>query len=60
VWRVDEVAHAFRKPVISPRLLEIAIHSLLHDSPMTVIGDDKAVQIQLEPVLDSGTVDLGD
>jgi hypothetical protein len=27
---------------------------------MTLVGDDKAVQIQLEPVLDSGTVDLGD
>ena len=27
---------------------------------MTVIGNDKAVQIQLEPVLDSGTVDFRD
>jgi hypothetical protein len=28
-------------------------------SPMTVVGDDEPVQIQLEPVLHSGTVDLG-
>ena len=57
---VDKALHALRKPVISPGLLEIAVHSFLHDGPMTLIGDDKAVQIQLEPVLDSGTVDFGD
>ena len=57
---IDEAAQAFRKPVIPPGLLEIAVHSLLHDSPTTLIGDDKAVHIQLESVLDRGTVDLGD
>jgi len=46
--------------VISPRLLEVAVHSLLNDSPMTVVRDNKAVKIQLEPVLDSGTIDFGD
>ena len=60
MWPVDKAAHAFREPVISAGLLEITIHSLLHDSPITVIGDDKAVHIQLESVLDRGTVDLGD
>ena len=56
---VDKAFHAFRKPVISTRLLEVAVHSLLNDSPMTVVGDDEAMQIKLEPVLHSGTVDLG-
>jgi len=56
---VDETLHAFRKPVISTRLPEVAVHSLLNDSPMTVVGDDEAMQIKLEPVLHSGTVDLG-
>ena len=56
---VDKAFHAFRKPVISTRLPEVAVHSLLNDSPMTVVGDDEAMQIKLEPVLHSGTVDLG-
>ena len=56
MWPVDKAAHAFREPVISAGLLEITIQSLLNDSPMTLVGDDKAVQIQLEPVLHGGTV----
>ena len=57
---VNKARHALRKPMIPPGLLEVPVHSLLNDSPTTIVCDDKAVQIQLEPVLDRGAVDFGD
>ena len=33
---------------------------MLHHHPTAVIGDDEAVQIKIEPVLNRGTVYLGD
>src|SRR5437588_9327732 len=55
---VDETLQPFGKPVIAASLLELAVHSLLHYDPMAVVGDDEPVQIRLEAVLHSGTVDL--
>ena len=42
--------------MIATRLLALAIHSLLHDSPMPVVGDDETLEVELEPVLNGGTV----
>ena len=44
--------------MVAPRLSALAVHPLLHDDPVPIIGDDKAVQIEVEPVLHRGTVDL--
>ena len=57
---VDEAPQAFGQPVIAPRLAAIAVHALLDHDPVSVIGDDEAVQIEVEPVLDRRAVDLGD
>ena len=57
---VDEALQTFGKPMITPGLAAIAVHALLDHGPVPVIGDDEAVEIEVEPVLDGGTVDLGD
>src|SRR5262245_8228581 len=46
-------------PVIASRLALVAVHALLHYRPGAIIGDEEAMQIELEPVLDSRTIDLG-
>ncbi len=46
-------------PMVAPRLALVAIHALLHDRPFAVIGDEEAMQIEIETVLHGGTVDLG-
>src|SRR5580692_1868379 len=46
--------------MVPARLTPIAVHALLDDDPMPVIGDDETVQIEVEPVLHRGAVDLGD
>src|SRR5262245_44422660 len=58
--RVNKATKAFGEPMVAARLSAVAVHPLLHNGPMTVIGHDKAVQVQVEPVLHRGTVDLGD
>jgi hypothetical protein len=58
--RVNKATKAFRDPMVAARLPAVAVHRLLHDGPVTVIGHDKAVQVEVEPVLHRGTVDLGD
>ena len=60
VRRVDETGQALRQPVIAPRLLGVAVHALLHDDPMAVVGDDEAVQVEIEPVLHRRAIDFGD
>ena len=35
-------------------------HALLDHGPLAVVGDDEAVQVEVEAVLHGGTVDLGD
>ena len=57
---VDEALQAFRQPVIAARLPAIAVHALLHHDPVAVVGDDEAVQVEIEAVLHRGAVDLGD
>ena len=36
------------------------VHALLHDDPFAVVGDDEAVEVKVEPVLNGGAVYLGD
>ena len=47
-------------PVIAPCLPLIAIHALLDDGPMALIGDEETMQVEVEAILHSGTVDLRD
>jgi hypothetical protein len=52
---VDKALRGFRMPVISARLLLVAVHALLHDSPFAVVGYEESV---IETVTHSGAVDL--
>lgn len=56
---VDKTFQALGQPVIAPRLALVAVQSLLNHDPVPVVGDNKAVQIKLETILDGGAVDLG-
>jgi hypothetical protein len=57
---LDEAAEPLRLPVIASGQAAIAVHALLHHDPSAVIGDEEAVEIEVEPVLHRGAVDLGD
>ena len=57
---LDERARAIPDPVVAARLPARAVHPLLHDHPGAVVGDDEAVQVEVEAVLHRGAVDLGD
>src|SRR5207248_8642850 len=57
---LDETLEPFRQPMIAAGLPALAVHPLLHDHPLAVIGDDEAVQVEIEAVLNGGAVDLGD
>jgi hypothetical protein len=46
--------------VIAARLAGVAVHALLNHHPAPVVGDDEAVQVEVEAVLYGGAVDLGD
>src|SRR4051794_1861888 len=46
--------------MIAPGLEAIAVHALLDHHPVSVVGDNEAVEIELEPILDRRAVDLGD
>src|ERR1051326_4551070 len=56
----DEAPEAFRQPVISAGLPAVSIHPLLNDPPLPIIGYDEPMQVQVEPVLPRGTIDLRD
>ena len=45
--------------MITAGLFDLAVHPLLYNDPVAVVGDDETMQIELEAVLHSGTVDLG-
>ena len=47
-------------PVVAARLPLVAVHALLHHGPLPVVGDEEAVQVEVEAVLHGGAVDLGD
>jgi hypothetical protein len=44
--------------MVPARLLLVAVHALLHDSPLAVVGHEESVEIEIEAVLDSCAVDL--
>ena len=46
--------------MIAARHFAVAVHALLHHHPVAVIGDDEAMQIEVETVLNGSAVDLGD
>ncbi len=43
--------------MVPARLPGVAVHALLDHHPLAVVGDDEAVQIEVEPVLHGGAVD---
>ena len=55
---VDEALQVFGMPMVAARLLPIAVHALLHDRPLPVVGHEEPVQVNVETILDGGTVDL--
>ena len=55
---LDEALQALRQPVIAARRAARIVHALLDDGPVAVVGDDEAVQVEVEAVLDGGAVDL--
>ena len=57
---LDEARQSLRQPMVAPRLLLIAVHPLLHHDPSPLVGDDEAVQVKIEAILNGGAVDLGD
>ena len=57
---VDEALQVFGMPMVAARLLLVAVHALLHDRPLPVVGHEEPVQIKVEAVLDGGAVDLRD
>src|SRR6202162_6702829 len=42
----------------SPRLLAPVVYALLHDGPLAVVGNNKAVQVKVEAILHCRAVDL--
>ena len=56
----DEAFEVFGMPMVAASLLVDAVHALLHDRPLAVVGHEESVQIEIETVLNSGAVDLGD
>ena len=56
----DETFQAFRKPMITARLLAVSVHSLLDHDPLAIVGHDEAVKIKVEAVLHGGAVHFGD
>ncbi len=45
--------------MVTTGLLEVAVHALLDDGPLAVVSDNERVQIELEPILNRGAIDLG-
>ena len=60
VGLLDKTFQAFRKPVIPASLLAVAIHPLLDDNPLAIIGHDESMQIEIKAILNGGAVHLGD
>src|SRR5215204_4116192 len=56
---VHETLQPLREPMITARLFASAIHALLNDGPFSVVGDDEAVEVEIETVLHRRAVDLG-
>ena len=65
-WTIDgavrlvyEADQLLRVPMVAACLSFVAVHALLHDRPLAVVGHEEAVQIEVETVLHGSTVDLG-
>src|ERR1700753_1501990 len=43
---------------VAARLLLVAVHALLHDRPLLIVGHEEPVQIKVESILNGGTVNL--
>src|SRR5262245_57035089 len=56
---VNETRQPLRMPMVAAGLPFAAIHPLLNDGPFAVVGDEKAMQVKLKPVLHRSAVDLG-
>src|SRR6185312_6339169 len=54
VRRVQKAAQSFREPVIAARLAARGVLALLNHAPVSLAGDDEAVQVQIVTVLDRG------
>ena len=46
--------------MIAPGLSALAVHALLDDGPVSIVGDDEPVQIEIEAILNGSAVHLGD
>src|SRR4051812_3475293 len=58
VGLVDEILYLRAEPVVAARGPLVAAHSLLDDRPLSVGGDEEAVVIDAESILDRGRVYL--
>ena len=55
---LDEAPQALGQPMIAARCPARVVHALLDDGPFALVGDDEAVQIKVETILDGGAVDF--
>ena len=57
---VDEAFQVLGMPMVAARLFLVAVHALLHDRPVAIVGHEESVEVEIEAVLDGGAVDFGD
>ena len=55
---LDETLQAFGQPMVAASRAARIVHALLDDGPFALVGDDEAVQIEVEAILNGGAVDL--
>src|SRR5262249_46252696 len=44
--------------MIAPRLLACVAHALLHDGPFAIVGDDEAMEVEIEAILHGCAINL--
>src|SRR4051812_37988569 len=44
--------------MIAPRLLACVAHALLHNGPFAVVGDDEAMEVEIEAILHGCAIDF--
>src|SRR5512133_1499973 len=54
----DEIVHRLAQPVIATRVMVPVVHPLLHDTPLSIRREEKAVVIELISILHGGGVDF--
>ncbi len=57
---LDEAAQVLGQPVVAAGKPAGSIHPLLYDDPVTIVGDDETMQVEIKTILHRGAVDLGD